>query len=72
MAQQTKCWECAKACGGCSWADHFIPVDGWCAIKTRLKLHNTSGLMDDCASYIVIDCPQFKKDALPGGLDRIK
>lgn len=52
------CWDCAKACGGCSWSAKFIPVKGW---KTR-----ANGKGED-----VVACPKFVGDAKNGGLIRI-
>ena len=59
--QPTLCWECAKATGGCQWSDRLQPVDGWEAIQT----HNQTG-----SSYIVTNCPLFKRDAVNSGLKR--
>lgn len=60
--RSTKCWDCEKACGGCSWSRSFEPVPGWTAQKTEVKSATcNSGKM--CSylmpSYHVIDCPQF-------------
>jgi hypothetical protein len=45
------CWLCGNACGGCSWADEFIPVEGWTAEKTVVY--------GGQESYNVIACPLF-------------
>ena len=66
--QQTLCWDCANATGGCSWSqspDH-VPVEGWTAI--RRDLHNKYS--DPVESYIVTACPEFKRDAVRGGAQR--
>ena len=57
----TKCWDCAKACGGCSWSDHWehSPVPGWVAERTELRINN--GLFSE--SFVVIECPEFEPDA---------
>ena len=55
----TKCWDCAKATGGCSWADAFIPVKGWKAIATTKP-----GIR---SSYLILECPEFQADAMSGG-----
>lgn len=68
--KHTKCWDCAKATGGCSWSDHLIPVQGWAAVPTELKNSKMSVVED--GSYIVIDCPLFIRDAEDGGMVRIK
>lgn len=41
------CWYCENACGGCSWSESFIPVEGWEAIKTG-------------ESYHITFCPQYQ------------
>lgn len=57
---QTICWDCANACGGCSWSDHWqhSPVDGWTAIRSDI-----TGKDVTVESYIVLDCPEFERDA---------
>ena len=65
---KTLCWDCEKSLGGCSWADKFIPVKGWTAIKTQ-KRQNTKESID---SFDVYECPQFERDAMNGGLYRLK
>lgn len=54
----TLCWECQNACGGCSWSKSFIPVDSWEAIKTTINQSNYAM----SHSYIVLSCPLFKQD----------
>ena len=57
-AKDTICWNCKKATGGCSWSDKLIPVDGWEAIPTRVKM-----VLDKVVdSYKVIGCPLFEQD----------
>ena len=55
------CWDCAKACGGCAWSDHWKhqPIDGWTAIRNDLK----SKEGETIESYIVTGCPEFERDA---------
>ena len=67
----TLCWECKNATGGCSWSADLKPVNRWCAIKTRLKMHNKSGENVNQTSYIVVNCPEFKRDAMQYGLKRV-
>ena len=57
---QTICWKCEKACGDCSWSDHWMhePVKGWKAIKDRVRTN--SGEYD--VSYTVLKCPEFEPD----------
>ncbi len=59
---QTLCWDCQKACGGCSWSDEYIPVDGWIAIYHPIKAdHMGADVVLD--SYFVRRCPQFVRDS---------
>ena len=66
----TICWECANACGGCSWSEHMnhTPVPGWRA--TRRDVVTKGG--ESTESYIVHDCPQFVRDAYENGQKRGK
>lgn len=59
----TQCWDCAKATGGCSWSQEYVPVEGWEAIPTRKKTFD---------SFLILDCPEFERDAILGGLKRVK
>ena len=70
---QTLCWDCANATGGCSWADHgdHTPVNGWTAKETTLKCHSPSSNNETTSSFIVIDCPEFIRDAEGHGARRI-
>ena len=67
--QQTLCWDCANATGGCSWSMHteHKPVEGWNAI--RRDIHNKYS--EPVESYIVISCPEFVRDARNGGTYRL-
>ena len=55
----TLCWNCGKACGGCSWSDYWehSPVPGWKAEETKLKVNQGYE-----TSYAVIECPEFEPD----------
>ena len=57
--QQTLCWECAKATGGCCWSDHWKhePVPGWTAEESMLKVSGSY-----ITSYCVKECPEFEPD----------
>lgn len=57
--KQTLCWDCARAVCGCTWSREFIPVNGWMAEETKLKVKNG----DYVTSYHVISCPEFVPDA---------
>ena len=50
----TKCWECSKYAGGCSWTKSFLPVCGWDAIPTKIKTAEKTA-----DSFIVLECPEF-------------
>lgn len=52
----TLCWQCSKACGGCSWSDKLVPVKGWTAQENYIA---SGGFM----SYNVERCPQFVHDS---------
>ena len=64
---QTLCWECAKATGRCSWSDEFIPVEGWNAKPTKKRVYGGG----EFESYLVIECPEFERDAYNNGLKRM-
>ena len=70
QTNQTICWDCANATGGCSWVDHFIPVDGWQAVPKKMKLHNKLDGRSETGSFIVSECPEFIRDAFGYGLKR--
>ena len=66
----TLCWDCANsASDGCSWAREFIPVPGWEAVPTKIKVKYHDGTFID--SFCVISCPEFKRDATGGGVYRL-
>ena len=62
------CWDCSNATGGCLWSKRLKPVPGWKIIPTR----KTSSDGRDYASCIVLECPEFKRDAVGGGMKRYK
>ena len=58
------CWDCERATGGCPWSDRLRPVKGWTATfleKTTTRPYST---------YLVHECPGFKRDAYDGGTRR--
>lgn len=55
--KDTLCWDCANACGNCSWSRSFTPVKGWTANPT--KIVDTHGRVTD--SFHIIQCPEYKK-----------
>lgn len=66
-----KCWTCANAYGGCSWADvdpktdkvKFQPVDGWVAEPV---FRSTDGRRI-IESYEIKECPKY----VPDGINRL-
>ena len=64
----TLCWDCANATGGCNWSDELQPVEGWKIIPTMKKAFNHP----DYPSCIVLECPEFKRDAIRSGMKRYK
>ena len=55
--EDTICWLCANATGGCAWSKEFKPVPDWVAIPTKINSNYYTGV----DSYIVRQCPQFKE-----------
>ena len=52
------CWNCENACTKrCSWADEFIPVDGW-----------EAEYCEKYGSYSVKSCPLFTSERVDPGL----
>lgn len=68
----TLCWDCANALGGCSWASpEHVPVRGW--IAARYDMRTMYGGMEHLyESYIVIQCPEFDRDAWMAGSRRLE
>lgn len=52
------CFDCARACGGCSWSRRFKPVPGWTAQRATLP-GGTPGTTID--TYQVTACPKYVK-----------
>ena len=65
----TICWGCAKATGNCSWSDYPNPkpVKGWRAVRNDIQHKDGTSV----ESYIVIECPEFIKDAEEYGQTRL-
>lgn len=62
----TLCWTCKRSCRiqgeTCSWAESFIPVEGWRAKKGTIIYHLADPLVPESTSshsYTVIECPQY-------------
>lgn len=62
------CWDCANACGKCSWSRNFTPVKGWEAIPTKIIASKSF----NASSYIVCACPKFDRDSTEYGLKWVK
>lgn len=69
MIQEVKkhsqlCWDCNKACGGCSWSRDFTPVHGWKAEPTKIISYTSSGVGKKRRFYVdsfaVYECPEFE------------
>lgn len=60
IKKETLCWQCAKACGGCSWSSlAHKPVTGWTAERRDIPVQNSSVPVE---SYVVHDCPEYVPD----------
>lgn len=70
------CFNCQKACGGCSWTEinpetnkpRFEPVPGWTAKPVLLNVGRGTkkgGIIDKCLqeTYHITACPEFVPDA---------
>lgn len=64
----TLCWDCRKACGGCSWSEEHLPVPGWTALETKIRMK--ADVFEP--SFIVIACPEFDRDGIDGGAKRFQ
>ena len=60
------CWDCSKAVGKCSWSKYFKPLKGWKIISTKKEVYGGASYK----SCIVLECPEFDRDAYKGGLKR--
>ena len=49
---------CGDAVEMCSWARHFVPVEGWKATPTMLYANNGSA-SKPVGSFHVRSCPEF-------------
>jgi hypothetical protein len=57
---ETLCWRCQKAGGKCSWSKSFIPIEGWKAIPTKLKINDRSRRDGETDSFDIYECPEFE------------
>ena len=57
------CWDCANACGGCSWSAKGEPVPGWKAEPVIIRNNlNRDPENFSAKSYKIYDCPLFRAD----------
>lgn len=56
----TICWECANACGNCSWSRNLTPVEGWEVTETGDPTYLLS-LRKIVPTVSVKSCPEFKR-----------
>ena len=64
------CFDCQKACGGCSWTEidpntgkpRFAPVEGWTADRVLINLGNEGGVRRLSETYHIMRCPEFVPD----------
>ena len=59
----TLCWTCRRCTGGqgCPWVAGFIPVPGWDAGQTVFFYRDEQGQIVQHYSYLVRQCPLYKK-----------
>lgn len=53
-SEEQPCWECARACGSCSWSADLTPVPGWVAVPHVWE--------DGDVSWRILSCPQLEKE----------
>lgn len=63
VTKQTLCWDCKNSTKPdiCPWVRDFTPVPGWTAEKTEIRNLGES--------YLVKECPLFKRGAFKGGME---
>lgn len=52
------CWDCKTNPSECMWLRFHVPIKGWKAKKVHNKDKNWRGLQ----RYIVLECPEFKRE----------
>jgi hypothetical protein len=53
------CFDCDKACGGCSWSRNFEPVPGWTAEKIMLNVGAVKNQKRFLQTYHITACPEY-------------
>ena len=69
-SQSNICFDCKKACGGCSWSEvdpdtgkvRFEPVPGWTAEKTYMLVCPRGGQRKWVETFRITACPEFDLD----------
>jgi hypothetical protein len=72
MTDYTLCWDCANATDfdACPWSDCGEPVPGWIAKPAPIQFKGRARdgkYQKTTESYVVYECPKFKRDAWRGG-----
>ena len=72
---ETKCWDCARACGLCPWSEYKRqrPVPGWTAKRRDVKMQGTwcgRLVTRRVESYLVLDCPLFVESVREGETEK--
>lgn len=69
------CWDCVKACGGCSWSGidpkthkpRFEPIPGWDAKPKTVEIYGGKGKPHRViTSYAIRYCPEFVQEERHG------
>lgn len=59
--EESLCWDCAHAVGGCCWSSDFVPVPGWNALERPIMANNGTY---SSTSFMVMECPQFRAESV--------
>ena len=61
VSMLTICWRCANTNDSCPWhSEAHLPVDGWNATESKVKMEVCNGIARYTRSYIVHKCPKFR------------
>ena len=55
------CWDCQNACGGCNWSRSLKSVEGW-NVEVKKIQHKANGRTTFDESCRVISCPEYIPD----------
>lgn len=72
-ASQQLCWNCANASKPwkCPWVGRGLPVKGWDATPTMIKLWRRAGA-ELTHSFDIRECPMFDEDSYGSGRTKVK